>query len=387
CNNLTILTGLPVNTQNLSVINCEKLQITDIPSTVKNLHIELTDSPFIHIIPEGIECLTVCRCHISGVPESVRYLEIKGSATDSIKNVPNGLSSLSINSYNPENQARIDNLISPSLQTLSLTGCSNIILPEILPESVTSVTIHAEQKTTWNIGVEGMPDGLDLDLQNVLLSPDVVKAKNITFQGNALDVALHFREGDIVYGLSSPREKLVNSIKLVNDFSKKDIITQNTLTNAVWDPRTPRKYKQDPLIKRALNEHERGIKFKQHLKSHNNYNVTMADLCVYNRDKLWAKTSKAGLEFQTLTRNKTVIFCADEIVNSLKLIANKSDGYGQSITASELRWIYRNKDNDQIMKNIKFYLRGKEIPAEKILGAPEWKDYKPKYSGATYKYS
>ncbi|EEC7940074.1 type III secretion protein GogB, partial [Escherichia coli] len=387
CNNLTILTGLPVNTQNLSVINCEKLQITDIPSTVKNLHIELTDSPFIHIIPEGIECLTVCRCHISGVPESVRYLEIKGSATDSIKNVPNGLSSLSINSYNPENQARIDNLISPSLQTLSLTGCSNIILPEILPESVTSVTIHAEQKTTWNIGVEGMPDGLDLDLQNVLLSPDVVKAKNITFQGNALDVALHFREGDIVYGLSSPREKLVNSIKLVNDFSKKDIITQNTLTNAVWDPRTPRKYKQDPLIKRALNEHERGIKFKQHLKSHNNYNVTMADLSVYNRDKLWAKTSKAGLEFQTLTRNKTVIFCADEIVNSLKLIANKSDGYGQSITASELRWIYRNKDNDQIMKNIKFYLRGKEIPAEKILGAPEWKDYKPKYSGATYKYS
>ncbi|EPH6513164.1 type III secretion protein GogB, partial [Escherichia coli] len=387
CNNLTTLTGLPVNTQNLSVINCEKLQITDIPSTVKNLHIELTDSPFIHIIPEGIECLTVCRCHISGVPESVRYLEIKGSATDSIKNVPNGLSSLSINSYNPENQARIDNLISPSLQTLSLTGCSNIILPEILPESVTSVTIHAEQKTTWNIGVEGMPDGLDLDLQNVLLSPDVVKAKNITFQGNALDVALHFREGDIVYGLSSPREKLVNSIKLVNDFSKKDIITQNTLTNAVWDPRTPRKYKQDPLIKRALNEHERGIKFKQHLKSHNNYNVTMADLSVYNRDKLWAKTSKAGLEFQTLTRNKTVIFCADEIVNSLKLIANKSDGYGQSITASELRWIYRNKDNDQIMKNIKFYLRGKEIPAEKILGAPEWKDYKPKYSGATYKYS
>ncbi len=357
------------------------------PSTVKNLHIELTDSPFIHFISEGIECLTVCHCYISGVPESVRYLEIKGSATDSIKNIPNGLSSLSINSYNPENQARIDNLISPSLKTLSLTGCSNIILPEKLPESVTSVTIHAEQKTTWNIGVEGMPDGLDLDLQNVLLSPDVVKAKNITFQGNSLDVALHFREGDIVYGLSSPREKLVNSIKLVNDFSKKDIITQNTLTNAVWDPRTPRKYKQDPLIRRALNEHERGIKFKQHLKNHNNYNVTMADLSVYNRDKLWAKTSKAGLEFQTLTRNKTVIFCADELVNSLKLIANKSDGYGQSITASELRWIYRNKDNDQIMKNIKFYLRGKEIPAEKILGAPEWKDYNPKYSGATYKYS
>ncbi|EER1949821.1 type III secretion protein GogB, partial [Escherichia coli] len=151
--------------------------------------------------------------------------------------------------------------------------------------------------------------------------------------------------------------------------------------------RTPRKYKQDSLIKRALNEHERGTKFKQCLKNHNNYNVIMADLSIYNRDKLWAKTSKAGLEFQTLIRNRTVMFCADGLVNSLKLIANKSEGYGQSITASELRWIYRNKDNSQIMKNIKFYLHGKEIPAERILDTPEWKDYRPKYSGSTYKYS
>ncbi|EES9133609.1 type III secretion system protein, partial [Escherichia coli] len=387
CNNLTTLTGLPVNTQNLSVINCEKLQITDMPSTVKNLHIELTDSPFIHIIPEGVECLTVCHCQISGVPESVRHLEIRGHATDSIKNVPNGLSSLSISSYTPENQASIDSLISPSLQMLSLTGCSNIILPEKLPESVTSITIHAEQKATWNIGVEGMPDRLDLDLQNVLLSPDVVKAKNITFQGNAPDAALHFRQGDIVYGLDGPREKIVKAIKVVNGLSKKDIIAQNTLTNAVWSRMRPNRYNTDNTIRKLLNDYSRGYCFRDFLKNHSKFNVTRPTFSKCGVDELWAKTSKAGLEFQTLTRNKTVMFCADELVNSLKLIANKSDGYGQSITASELRWIYRHKDNDQIMKNIKFYLRGKEIAAEKILGAPEWKDYNPKYSGATYKYS
>ncbi|EOM2776434.1 hypothetical protein AAY15_005444, partial [Escherichia coli] len=28
-----------------------------------------------------------------------------------------------------------------------------------------------------------------------------------------------------------------------------------------------------------------------------------------------------------------------------------------------------------------------EIPAERILDTPEWKDYRPKYSGSTYKYS
>ncbi|ENS1049146.1 type III secretion protein GogB, partial [Escherichia coli] len=51
------------------------------------------------------------------------------------------------------------------------------------------------------------------------------------------------------------------------------------------------------------------------------------------------------------------------------------------------RWIYRNQDNEQIMKNIKFYLRGKEVPAEKILGMPEWKDYHPKRSGLISEYS
>lgn len=49
----------------------------------------------------------------------------------------------------------------------------------------------------------------------------------------------------------------------------------------------------------------------------------MADLSVCNRDKLWAKTSKAGLEFQLLVRNKMVHFCADGLVDTLKNIANK----------------------------------------------------------------
>ncbi|EON7431689.1 type III secretion protein GogB, partial [Escherichia coli] len=81
-----------------------------------------------------------------------------------------------------------------------------------------------------------------------------------------MEAALHFRLGDIVYGLSEPRGKVVNTIKLVNDFSKKDILIQNTLTSAVWDYKSPRKYKKDALIKRALSESDRGINFKQYLK-------------------------------------------------------------------------------------------------------------------------
>lgn len=387
CNKLTGLTGLPVNIKSLSVINCENLKVSELPPTVRELHIELNNSSFVHTVPEGVEHLKLSHCQVSGVPDSVRSLELTGRAAETLTGVPSGLCSLSIRDYNPEYQVRIDNFISPSLQTLSLTGCSNIVLPEKLPKGMVSATIYTEQKTTWNIVAEGFPEEMDLDLQNVQLSPDVIKEKNITFQGYAMEAALHFRLGDIVYGLSEPRGKVVNTIKLVNDFSKKDILIQNTLTSAVWDYKSPRKYKKDALIKRALSESDRGINFKQYLKNHSQYNVTMADLSVCNRDKLWAKTSKAGLEFQLLVRNKMVHFCADGLVDTLKNIANKGDAYGQSITASELRWIYRNQDNEQIMKNIKFYLRGKEVPAEKILGMPEWKDYHPKRSGLISEYS
>lgn len=41
-----------------------------------------------------------------------------------------------------------------------------------------------------------------------------------------MEAALHFRLGDIVYGLSEPRGKVVNTIKLVNDFSKRYFNTE-----------------------------------------------------------------------------------------------------------------------------------------------------------------
>lgn len=153
CNKLTGLTGLPVNIKSLSVINCENLKVSELPPTVRELHIELNNSSFVHTVPEGVEHLKLGHCQVSGVPDSVRSLELTGRAAETLTGVPSGLCSLSIRDYNPEYQVRIDNFISPSLQTLSLTGCSNIVLPEKLPKGMVSATIYTEQKTTWNIEV------------------------------------------------------------------------------------------------------------------------------------------------------------------------------------------------------------------------------------------
>ncbi len=103
------------------------------------------------------------------------------------------------------------------------------------------------------------------------------------------------------------------------------------------------------LFSKLLNDDSRGIDFRSFLKNHNKYNVIKSIYSKYHIDELWAKTSKAGLEFQTLIRNKVVMFCVDGIIDSVKKIANKSIVYGCGITASELRWVYRNKNNEQIM--------------------------------------
>lgn len=87
-NNLTGLTGLPTSILSVSIIDCEKLKIYDLPPTVKILHIELKNSPFVHTILEGIEHLKLCYCLVLGLPESVLSLEVMGRSIESLTSVP-----------------------------------------------------------------------------------------------------------------------------------------------------------------------------------------------------------------------------------------------------------------------------------------------------------
>ena len=98
--------------------------------------------------------------------------------------------------------------------------------------------------------------------------------------------------------------------------------------------------------------------------------------------KIWKRTSKAGLEFQTTVRRRTVHFLLDTFLAGQAMVAvvSKDAGnHGRSITSGELRWIYRNWTNPLVRANTKFWTRGgrHEAPWEHHLFRDLWTKYKP----------
>ncbi|EIB4511086.1 TPA_asm: type III secretion system protein, partial [Salmonella enterica subsp. enterica serovar 4,[5],12:i:-] len=52
--------------------------------------------------------------------------------------------------------------------------------------------------------------------------------------------------------------------------------------------------------------------------------------------------------------------------------------HGNSITAHELRWVYRNRHDDLVKQNVKFFLNGEAISHEDVFSLVGWDKYKPK---------
>ncbi|MIN45332.1 hypothetical protein CEK76_25885, partial [Salmonella enterica] len=108
------------------------------------------------------------------------------------------------------------------------------------------------------------------------------------------------------------------------------------------------------------------------------YNITDDKFSDLSNEERWIKTSKAGLEFQTRLRERTVIFVVDNLVDAIIDIANKTGKHGNAITAHELRWVYRNRHDDLVKQNVKFFLNGEAISHEDVFLLVGWEKYKPK---------
>src|SRR5690242_2977206 len=97
-------------------------------------------------------------------------------------------------------------------------------------------------------------------------------------------LASAFQNGDVLYGLDTPRAEALRAIggnRSVTKmflgcipYTQTKVLTQNDLTNAVWDvQKDPTKYTSDMQISRTLEDGARGKKFKKFLKEHEKYNV------------------------------------------------------------------------------------------------------------------
>lgn len=225
-----------------------------------------------------------------------------------------------------------------------------------------------------------------------------------------------YKKGDIVYGLDDPRKKAISALenagfkrvdnklstKLIaklgiNKQEKRNILIQNDITNTVWDSRMATSYTSDAAIKESLKDAQRAIDFKKFIAQHKRYNVKnqpeaeqiqriRAQTTLTQQDikqlsdlevRLWARTSKAGLEYQLLQRNQPVHFMVDTIADTIGAVASKT-GHGRSITSSELRWLYRHRHVPQVQRNLIFYKNGDVVSQQSIFAMSEWRYYKPK---------
>jgi hypothetical protein len=92
---------------------------------------------------------------------------------------------------------------------------------------------------------------------------------------------------------------------------------------------------------------------------------------------LWKRGSKLGIEIIARNNGPHLHFVLDGL--EIEPIVNKSAVGGQSVTASELRYAYRNRD--RLEGKIHFYRDKQEVSAPWVENAALWSGYKPKSAG------
>lgn len=77
-----------------------------------------------------------------------------------------------------------------------------------------------------------------------------------------------------------------------------------------------------------------------------------------------------------LVLKKRVHFFIDGL--DLLSVANKTEGHGRSVTASELRWLYRHRYLPDVQDNLIFWKNYKKVSLEYVFSLPLWSAYRPK---------
>lgn len=201
-----------------------------------------------------------------------------------------------------------------------------------------------------------------------------------------------FSSGDVIFGLDAARRKALfaleaagvrHAIRVSKWFGLRKVqkirkLVQNDLTDAVWSPWVSDRvvFEDDRAIRKALLDGGEGVAFKHFLLQHPRYAIAgrTIDAGRHNPIQYWRKTSKAGLEFH-VRQGRHVHFVLDGL--DFAAIASKTDRGGQSVTSSELRWLYRRRNHPLVRQQVRLYLSTRELAWHEVFGRPEWQGYQP----------
>lgn len=241
-------TVLELNDGELSSVS----SLPHIPDCVRRLYIKM---PALMELPE--------------LPDNLKKLEVENASLHGISSLPQKLSVIKLEYLSNLNQ--LNNLPS-ELKVLTLNKCNSLNLPMDLPHSLEELSVVSDIEIKW--GIESLPQSLNkLNLGNVYIELHVLKGHdNLKRNGFDVKATLDFNMGDVVYGLAHSRRMITRELAILYD--KKNIVIQNTLTNSVWDRRSPEEFSNDETIAQRLRDVERGIAFRDFLAGHPKYNVT-----------------------------------------------------------------------------------------------------------------
>jgi hypothetical protein len=75
------------------------------------------------------------------------------------------------------------------------------------------------------------------------------------------------------------------------------------------------------------------------------------------------RACKGALEHVTKVQGRNIHFVLDELKTNLVMENLKDAAQDRSVTGKEIKWLYRHRDDAEVMSHVKFYRDGKEVPA------------------------
>lgn len=198
-------------------------------------------------------------------------------------------------------------------------------------------------------------------------------------RGDLPQIKKNFRSGDLIYGLCRKRLAFAQQLFGVNasdafGFQPKNIIdplSSKKIHHIFVDSMNIENGVTLDQYEPAVGKTQQAIDYQEWLSSHNKYNPGNSpepnDVV-----KRIARACKGGIEYTT-SRENNIYFVLDGI---FVVDVMQDVGKEGSITGRELRWIYRHKDDKNVMDHIVFIKNNEVTEAPWISNPEQWKVYK-----------
>jgi hypothetical protein len=177
--------------------------------------------------------------------------------------------------------------------------------------------------------------------------------------------ATNFTNQDLFYGLSGPRKIFIDRVK--------SNLLLSTFTIDAYEPNAARLMPERgaPRFQRA---------FTEFLRNHKRYQYALQEnFTPLNQDRAVYRKCKGGLAWATTTDLVPHVHFILDGVNMTHVVEKIPTSTGlDSFTSSELRWIYRNRKNHNVISTIQFWSQSHAVRPPWEHAPSVWKSYEPR---------